>query len=373
MLDNPESTLTASVSEHGGPAVPFEKGFPLITEPVLHAPETDGQWLRPASTFPAEPRWGHPDGVQVGLHPLRGPRGLLRIFAPYLDHPRDRLINFIAVEPIPVGADGRGLSELEPSSLDPAPGKRFWSVDDAGDCAAHPDDEPARGGVETVDGVERLTVVIGVERFDNGAEVYLRLTFRQDRPHEFGVAAFRRPGSVELDRCILSATMGNFARLRRLELADAVVTPADLWPDYRDEHFTAHAEFPLSRLTRTADGDAVASATPDETDPVAATYGEDTNEHWKYVGLLGRQTWRAPDPDPDLAAQVNGRYAYWRSTSPIPGGIAYENFELSEPFRDGRDFYFSVTPMSAASGHSLEPGQSIAAVTSESNTADSQR
>ncbi len=159
--------------------------------------------------------------------------------------------------------------------------------------------------------------------------------------------------------------MGNFARLRRLELADGVVTPADLWPDYRDEHFTAHAEFPLSRLARTADGDAVVPATPDETDPVAASYGEDTNEHWKYVGLLGRQTWRAPDPTPELAAQVNGRYAYWRSTSPIPGGIAYENFELSEPFRDGREFFFSVTPMSA--------GQSIAAVTNESSTADSQR
>ncbi len=166
----------------------------MITEPVLHAPETDGRWLRPATTFPAEPRWGHPHGVQVGLHPLPGPRGLLRIFAPYLDHPRDRLINFIAVEPIPAGADRRGLSELEPSSLDDAPGKRFWSVDDAEDSDPYPDDRPARGVVETVDGVERLSVVIGVERFDNGTDVYVRLTFRQDRPHEFGIAAF--PGPV---------------------------------------------------------------------------------------------------------------------------------------------------------------------------------
>jgi hypothetical protein len=76
-------------------------------------PDTDGVWLRAADAAPAEPRWGFADGLQVGLHPLRGPRGLLRIYAPYLGHPRDRLLNFIAIEPIPQGATERGYSELE--------------------------------------------------------------------------------------------------------------------------------------------------------------------------------------------------------------------------------------------------------------------
>jgi hypothetical protein len=33
------------------------------------------------------------------------------------------------------------------------------------------------------------------------------------------------------------------------------------------------------------------------------------------------------------------------SDAPIPGGIAFENFELVEPFRQGRAFTFAVEPM----------------------------
>ncbi|UUT36299.1 hypothetical protein [Microbacterium elymi] len=80
-------------------------------------------WLRPvAGAGPREPRWGHPDGMQIGLHPLAGPRGLIRVFTPYLDQPRDRLVNFIAIEPVPAGQAERGYSELERSRLDDTPG-----------------------------------------------------------------------------------------------------------------------------------------------------------------------------------------------------------------------------------------------------------
>lgn len=33
------------------------------------------------------------------------------------------------------------------------------------------------------------------------------------------------------------------------------------------------------------------------------------------------------------------------STAVIPGGTAYENVELVEPFRDGREFVFAVDPV----------------------------
>ena len=33
------------------------------------------------------------------------------------------------------------------------------------------------------------------------------------------------------------------------------------------------------------------------------------------------------NPSNELEGVVNGRYTYWASKSPIPGGIAYENFE----------------------------------------------
>ena len=310
------------------------------------APATaDGAWLRPASDVPAEPRWGHADGLQVGIHPIPGPRGLLRIFTQYLDHPRERLVNFIAVEPIPLGASARGYSELEPSTLDAGEnGKRFWSTNTPEDHAARDPFAPARGTVDEIDGVERLTVWIGVERFDNGADVRVRVRFRADRPHEVEVAGFANDGSTPLANLVLTATMGNWARLRRLHLADRVVEPAELWPDHSGTGFTAHERFPLSFLTR--DGAAaILSATGDEENPTAVTYSDDTARHWHFVGRRAVQTWRVDDPHPELEALVNARWSYWASASPIPGGPAYENFEIVEPFRQGAAFRFSVEPV----------------------------
>nr|BFF09746.1 hypothetical protein GCM10025699_10490 [Microbacterium flavescens] len=308
----------------------------------------DDRWLRPsAGDSRREPRWGHPDGMQLGLHPLSGPRGLLRIYTPYLDQPRERLLNFIAVEPIPAGTIERGYSELERSRLDDVPGLRMWSVDDPDDERPRTPDAPARGVVSVdADGVERLTVHIGVERFANGAHVRVTAVFRADRPHEVSVAASVRSDSAPLGACVLSATMGNWARLRRLELADGAVTAAELWPEYRDVHFADHASFPVDRLARDA-GSVSVSAVTDEMEPVAATYAPGTKEHWHYVGRRGVQTWIADDPDSALVVQVNGRHTYWMSDHPIPGGIAFENFELVEPFRDGRAFTFRVEPMDA--------------------------
>lgn len=299
-------------------------------------------WLRPAAEAPSEPRWGHPNGLQIGLHPIPGPRGLLRVFTPYLDHPRERLVNFIAIEPVVSGSRTRGYSELEPSTLDPGErGKRFWSSDEP---SAAESATPARGIVEQIHGVEHLTVWVGVERFDDGADVRVRVRFRADRPHEVELAGFANEGSAPLEHLVLSATMGNWARLRRLELADRVVEPRMLWPGFSGTGFTGHASFGLADLRR--DGDAAeVSATGDEADPWSASYAADTAEHWRFVGRLARQTWRVDDPHPDLVAQVNARWSYWSSASEIPGGPAYENFEIVEPFRQGAAFRFAVEPL----------------------------
>jgi hypothetical protein len=282
--------------------------------------------------------------MQLGLHPLSGPRGLLRLYTPYLDQPRDRLLNFIAVEPVPAGETERGYSELERSRLDDEPGLRMWTADDPADATPRDPRDPARGVVGEVDGVETLTVDVLVEPFANGADVWVRAVFRADRPHEISVAACRRETSVELEACVLTATMGNWARLRTLHLAGEQVSAGELWPDYTDLHFAEHARFGVDRLMR--DGSAITvSATPDETDPHLAEHAPGTKEHWRYVGIPAVQTWRADDPDPGLVAQVNGRHTYWMSENPIPGGIAFENFELVEPFRQGRAFTFSAEPL----------------------------
>jgi hypothetical protein len=308
-------------------------------------PVVAGIWVRPNATAPAEPRWGHADGLQIGLSPLPGPRGLIRVFAPYLGHPRERLVNFVAIEPMSVGATGRGFSELEWSDLDGERGKRFWSLDDPSPTSPRDPRQPARGVVDEVDGVERLTIYIGCERFANGAEVYARARFSADRPHEVALAAFRRHTSVQLDRLTLTATMGNWARLRRLNLADRVVTPGELWPGFGGDGFTQHARFGLASLRRDADGAALVTAEPDEASPHLATYADGTHGHWHYLGRRAIQGWRAPNPQPGLEVLVNGRFCYWASQSPIPGGTAFENFEFGEPFVDGQEYVFSVEPL----------------------------
>lgn len=277
--------------------------------------------------------------MQVGISPT--PRGLLSIFTSYLDHPRERLVNFIAVEPVVEGQTERGYSELEPSTVDPGlRGKRLWSSDSPG---AGPN-RIAQGVIEQVDGNECLTVWIGVERFDSGADVRVRVRFRIDRPHEVEVAGFADEASAPLSHLILTATMGNWARLRTLELADRTVKPVDLWPGFSGTAFAKHARFALSELRR--DGEAaVVSAVGDETDPWSAAYSDDTAHHWHFLGRLARQSWIVDDPHPELEVLVNARWSYWASASSIPGGAAYENFEIVEPFRQGSEFRFRVEPL----------------------------
>ena len=162
------------------------------------------------------------------------------------------------------------------------------------------------------------------------------------------IATFAHDESVPLDYCIVTATMGNYARLRRLQLADRVVTACELWSDYREEGFSPHAKFPLAELIRSADGHASAIATTDELAPATASYAPGTAEHWKYRGRLARQIWTSLDPDPELEVWLNGRYMYWASRSPIPGGISFENFEMVTPFEQGEEFEFRVEPVADA-------------------------
>lgn len=75
----------------------------------LAPPDTIGKWIQPVQSTQAMPIWGHADGILVGLAPLLGPRGLIRIYTPYLDYEFPEVMNFIAMEPIPKGSELRGF------------------------------------------------------------------------------------------------------------------------------------------------------------------------------------------------------------------------------------------------------------------------
>ncbi len=313
----------------------------------LATPQKGTKWIQPSQGSPAQPVWGHANGLQVGLSPLPGPRGLLRIYTPYLGHKEAEVMNFIAFEPIVQGDNNRGLSELEMSSLDKKRGKRFWSANDPLSTAPAGEDAPAPGIIETIAGVETLSVYVFSEAFDNGAMVYTRLRFYEDQPYEVEITTYKAPASKALDHFIVTATMGNYARLRNLYLQSGTVSPGKLWPAYKEDGFTAHAHFPVSSFIKDRNGVAYFIAAPDEKNPSEATYAKGTNDHWKYYGKKATQYWYSKNNNSKMDGLVNGRYTYWASQSPIPGGIAYENFELKAPFIQGSTYVFGVSPLAA--------------------------
>lgn len=313
----------------------------------LAPPDTVGKWIQPVHGKPAMPVWGHRSGIIVGLAPLPGPRGLVRIYTPYLEYEFPEVMNFIAFEPITVGAEERGYSELEKSNLDKGErGKRFWSSND--DSAVSPLDEryPARGVVEKIKGEETLTLYIFSEPFDNGAKVYARLRFFSSRPYEFEITTYKYEGSVALDYFIASATMGNKARLRTLFFKDKQKSSLEIWPDYKDIHFTSREYFSEKEMMRDKKGNAYFIVAPNEKDYAKTVFAPNTNSHWQYRGKLATQYWIKPTPNKELKGVISGRFTYWASQAPIPGGISIENLELNSPFKSGESFIFGITPLS---------------------------
>jgi hypothetical protein len=178
------------------------------------------------------------------------------------------MINFIAIEPIVEGHTRRAYSELEPSSLAEGRGKVMWSLDQPGDWSPRDPTDPARGVIGEKGDVETLTVYVGVEKFRRGAAVFLRLTFHSDRPHEVQIATFTQPQSESLAYWVVTATMGNYARLRRLHLADRTVDSHDLFSGatFNPIGFTSHKRFDAEALARAPDGAVILAATGNEAD-----------------------------------------------------------------------------------------------------------
>lgn len=312
----------------------------------LSPPNAGENWIQPIEGEPAQPVWGHRNGMRIGIAPMPGPRGLLRIYTPYLGHKEEKMINFIAFEPIPLGEKQRGFSELEMSKLDSIRGKRFWSANDSLSTEPLQEEFPASGVIQEIDGIETLSVFIFSEPFDNGADVYVRLRFYENQPYEVEITTYTNEGVRELESFIVTATMGNFARLRTLYLKNSIKSSLDLWPNYKDIHFVPHDSTSMDKMIRDRNGAIYFIAAPDEEDLQDVEYGPDTNGHWKYYGLKATQYWYKEDPDTELMGLVNGRYTYWSSKSPIPNGISFENFELKEPWQNGAKFVFGVTPQS---------------------------
>lgn len=98
----------------------------------------------------------------------------------------------------------------------------------------------AVGIVGMENGEETLTVYFFVEHFHNQAKVYLKAKFYANNPYEVELTTYKQPGSRELENCIITATMGNYARLRNLYLKDEIKSSPKIWPDYTEHAFAPH-------------------------------------------------------------------------------------------------------------------------------------
>jgi hypothetical protein len=288
------------------------------------------------------PVWGHSDGLRVGLAPTRGPRGLLRIYAPYLDQEFPRVVNFVSVEPTVKGNSARSQSELATSSDKAgAEGLGFYPSNSLG---RYRKDGKPPPGVITDDG-DSCAIFVHTETFPDGAEPVIRVRFHREQPYEVELSTFASATSSPMESCVLSATMGNFALLRHMRVADGSVSAHELWDaddPLDDLDFLPWRTIESRRLHRDEGGRPIVTAFTD-TDAEGLVYDENVAEHWRYVGKRASHAWMV-EADANPVVAVNARRTYWRSQAAIPGGATIENFELRTDFVDGQKFWFRVDP-----------------------------
>ena len=330
-------------------------------------PNTGNPWIQPANEKSA-PVWGIHNGIVVGLWPAAiekgpsgentgGPRGLLRIGYEYLG--TVYLINFIAIEP--VVNDDMEFSEVSPSSVDGQWGKFCWAAADTTGGTFTPYAN-TKGNITQPDPlhpeITQLSFYVFMEKFLDGANPYLKLTIRSDHPGELGMQIFDRGQASPMQRCALTATMGNYSRLRMLYLKDQIVDAGKLFAGYNDIGFAEKDPYPSKKMLRNRAGDYIAVAASNQSLTELAAWPQDerylAHWGWRYRPFYQlTQYWRAPAAGTDSASlqvRVNARSKYWGGDSPdpsryinIPGGPAFENFELREKFLKGQTFIFGLT------------------------------
>jgi hypothetical protein len=338
-----------------------------ITCGLLSEAAASATWIRPQDAG-GPLIWGRSDGLVFGLRSaggMPGPRGLIRVGIVNQATGKPELVNFIAVEPVTLGPGPRagrmGFSELEMSQLDPGErGTRLWvSGDVRGELSslpAGPDATIEISGAQkppSSSRPEQLTVRIEVEPFTaNGAHVFVIARMISSRPEEVEFSVHHHPDSAAVEELTLTATMGNYERLRLLWLKDRIVDARELYAGYQGNDFVERENHPLEQMLRTGDGGAIVLCTTDEENP--SKLPVPGAPAWTYRSVKLSQYWRvaAQHIQANLRVRVNGRRSYWASSVPVPGGLAFENFEVRQRYVPGQVFVFGLS--SAAPGE-IEP------------------
>src|SRR3546814_12434860 len=67
-----------------------------------------------------------------------------------------------------------------------------------------------------------------------------------------------------MERCAVTATMGNYVRLRLLYLKDRVIDARQLYEDYNDIHFVEKEGYPVEEFLKDENGDFIVIAAGNE-------------------------------------------------------------------------------------------------------------
>ncbi len=335
--------------------------------------------------------YGIRNGIMVAVHPYSidrvgngGPRGLIRIGCE--EDGKCFLFNFVGIEPL-VGP-WKGLSELDKGE-DGQQGKPFrvsnFYQDFKAEGAASSlgrvlkgfnpfkgkkgfkqDSGPVPPGkILTYPDGRVLTFAIQVEPFANGARPVLEVSLFENMPKRVRFRIFSA-GGLPMQQCTLTATMGNLARCRNLWLERGAVHSPALYPGFRGDGFAEKRLYNLNELHRTPAGDVVLPVTPDEFEPSEVwPLPSNSANPWHYPGKWMTQYWlkRKGNFDQSLKGRVNGRQSYWQTGASLPGGVAFENFEFRENFREGQEIWFGYTYDSPAKafgfGYDLCPSAQV--------------
>ncbi|QNL50567.1 hypothetical protein H8S90_02875 [Olivibacter sp. SDN3] len=327
--------------------------------------EISNQWIRPESAEDAA-LWGIRNGIVFALWPYGieteksryggGPRGLVRMG--FERDGKKYLLNFLAIEPIVKGKIE--FSEISPSMVDGKWGKLMWASDEEASTSFSPMAN-SRGVISRPDpknpAIEELSVYVFLEKFISGAHPYLRLSIRNDRPEEICVEVFNREDSELMDFCNITATMGNYSRLRQIHLKNKIIDARKLYTDYKGIDFVEKESYAADALIQSKGGDYFAFATTNESLEELMDWPTDSlaerRRSWRYrPSVKLTQYWRKENPNPknNLHLRVNGRYRYWSGGSrdeslymEIPGGASFENFELQEKYHQGQKLYYGIS------------------------------
>ncbi|MGN6534089.1 MAG: hypothetical protein ACTHK0_20280 [Ginsengibacter sp.] len=341
--------------------------FMLLAYEKIEAqnPDTKSEWIRPVNEK-APAVWGIHNGIVFGLWPYTietgrdemggGPRGLIRVG--YEMDGNTYLINFIAIEPV---VNGKWeFSEISPSKVDGQWGKLMWTGTEENSgkyypsaitpgIITHPDNSHPN--------IEELSVYVYMEQFLNGAYPYFKISIRDDRPEEIGFEIFNQKNSAQMERCALTATMGNYSRLRLLYLKDTIIDSRHLYKGFDGIDFIEKEGYPAGQLLKDKNGDFIVLAESNESFDELSSWPQTADYlarwSWRYRPFFKvTQYWRKESAkyDPSLHVRVNARVKYWSGGSGnknnylnIPGGPAFENFELREKYYRGQKFYFGIS------------------------------